>query len=165
MSEIHHANARDWIEQLRLEPHPEGGWYREWHRSSLMVRRDADGASRSGLTLIAYLLEAGAISRWHRVRGADEIWQYGAGASLELWRLPPAGGEAEALILGPWRIGASDPAPAHVIPAGWWQAARSLGPWSLVTCCVGPGFDFADFDLLRQQPGGPELEGASRQWL
>jgi predicted cupin superfamily sugar epimerase len=165
MSEAHLASASDWIEWLRLEPHPEGGWYREWHRSSLGVRRDADGASRSGLTLIAYLLEAGAISRWHRVRGGDEIWQYGAGASLRLWRLPPGGGEAEALILGPWQIGASDQAPAHVIPAGCWQAAHSLGPWSLVTCCVGPGFDFADFDLLREQPGGPDLAGALHQWL
>ncbi len=165
MSETHDASASSWIEQLRLEPHPEGGWYREWHRSSVGVRRDGDGASRCGLTLITYLLEAGAISRWHRVWGSDEIWQYAAGASLELWRLPPEGGQAEALLLGPWQLRPAEGRAAHVIPAGWWQAARSLGPWSLVTCCVGPGFDFADFDLLREQPGGAALEGASQAWL
>jgi predicted cupin superfamily sugar epimerase len=175
MPEAHPASAAAWIDQLALAPHPEGGWYRELHRSTEGVHRDGDAAPRCGLTLIAYLLEAGARSRWHRVRGSDEIWQHGAGAPLELWRLPPDGGEAQRLILGPWSGGmaaaapgereSADPQPVRVIAADWWQAARSLGAWSLVTCCVGPGFDFADFELLRDRPLASPLPGADPLWL
>jgi predicted cupin superfamily sugar epimerase len=170
MSDRRDGTAQDWIERLKLEPHPEGGWYRELYRSPFGVRRDGDGQSRSGLTVIVYLLEAGAISRWHRVRGSDEIWQYVAGANLQLWRLPPAGGEAEELTLGPWpawRPGQppAQASPVQVIAADWWQAARSHGDWSLVSCCVGPGFAFDDFDLLRNQPGGSNLPGALQPWL
>jgi predicted cupin superfamily sugar epimerase len=114
--------------------------------------------------VIVYLLEAGAISRWHRVRGADEVWQYGGGEPLQLWRLPPAGGVAEELTLGPWQAERPDQAPVQLIPAGWWQAARSHGAWTLVSCCVGPGFDFADFELLRDRPEGTGLPGAAPEW-
>jgi hypothetical protein len=165
MAEHCDATAQHWIERLGLERHPEGGWYREVHRSSVGVRREGDDQRRCGLTLIHYLLEAGACSRWHRVRDADEIWQYGGGAPLQLWRLPPTGGEAEALTLAAWQADQPQRASVQVIPAGWWQAARSQGEWTLVSCCVGPGFDFADFELLRDQPGGATLPGASPQWL
>ena len=96
MAERREATAQDWIERLGLEPHPEGGWYRELHRSPLTLRRDADGQARCGITLIVYLLEGGAISRWHRVQGADEIWHHGGGAPIGLLRLPPEGGEADS---------------------------------------------------------------------
>ncbi len=152
--------ARVLIERLGLAPHPEGGWYRELHRSMVAVERNGDGCRRSGLTLIAYLLEAGSCSRWHRVRGADEIWQHVAGAPLRLWRLPPQGGRSEALTLGPLSAEHPELSAVQVVPADWWQAARSLGGWSLVTCCVGPGFDFADFELLRERAEGAELPGA-----
>ena len=157
------AGARALIERLGLAPHPEGGWYRELHRSTVAVCRDGDGERRCGLTLIAFLLEAGSCSRWHRVRGADEIWQHVAGAPLRLWRLPPEGGRSEALTLGP--LGPLEPEPGEiravqVVPADWWQAARSLGDWSLVTCSVGPGFDFADFEMLRERSDGGDLPGA-----
>ena len=125
----------------------------------LTVQRDDDGAARRGLTLIAYLLEGGSCSRWHRVRGADEIWQHVAGAPLQLWRLPPGGGRQEVCDLGPLDPDQPSRLGVQVVPADWWQAARSLGAWSLVTCCVGPGFDFADFALLRDC-GGAALEGA-----
>ena len=148
------------IAALALTPHPEGGWYRELHRSTLEVRRDGDGAPRCGLTLIAYLLEGGSCSRWHRVRGADEIWQHVAGAPLQLWQLPPEGGCSEALTLGPLQPEQPTLSGAHVVPSDWWQAARSLGAWTLVTCCVGPGFDFADFELLRDRAAGAALPGA-----
>ena len=105
-----------------------------------------DGQARSALTVILFLLPAGAISRWHRVQGADESWHFIGGDPLELLQLPPAGGEAQASRLG---FDAADAAllPVVVVPSGWWQAARSLGAWSLVSCCVGPGFDFQDFEL------------------
>ena len=155
------------IEQLGLEPHPEGGWYREEHRSAITVCR-SDGAQRSALTLIWFLLTHSDISRWHRVRGADETWHHAGGDPLELWILPPEGGVARRCLVGP--LAAAPPAqanddqegprPVHVVPSGWWQAARCLGAWSLVTCCVGPGFDFQDFELLQHQPTAEHPPGA-----
>ena len=147
------------IGRFGLAPHPEGGWYRELHRSVSSVER-ADGERRSGLTAILFLLDAGAVSRWHRVRGADETWHFAAGDPLELLVLPPQTGLIERRRLGPVMIdgpahsASGDPmtAPLAVVPAGCWQAARSLGPWTLVSCCVGPGFEFADFCLLRDLP-------------
>lgn len=94
------TGARELIARLGLHPHPEGGWYRELHRSETTVQRHGDGRDRAGLTLIAYLLCRGERSRWHRVRNADEIWHHGAGAPLDLWCLPPEGGTARLLGLG-----------------------------------------------------------------
>jgi predicted cupin superfamily sugar epimerase len=151
------------IRRYRLTPHPEGGWYRELHRSPEPVSR-ADGQCRPALTTILFLLPQGEISRWHRVSGADESWHHAGGAPLELLCLPPNGGELHRLHLAtlpPLPVSPQQEMamPVAVVPAGWWQAARSLGDWSLVSCCVGPGFDFADFTLLRhlhpaQHPGG-----------
>ncbi|MFM7677008.1 MAG: cupin domain-containing protein [Synechococcus sp.] len=148
------------IERLALQPHPEGGWYRELHRSAIAVQRSADGAPREGLTVIVFLLQAGERSCWHRVLQADEVWHHGGGAPLQLWRLPPTGGVAEELRLGP--LAADDPQqqPLQLIPANWWQAARSLGAWSLSYCCVGPGFAFADFEMLDARPEDLRPAGA-----
>ena len=160
------ADPHALIKELALEPHPEGGWYREEHRSTITVCRN-DGAQRSALTLIWFLLTHGDISRWHRVRGADETWHHAGGDPLELWILPPEGGVARRCLVGPLAAPppqANDdqegPRPVHVVPSGWWQAARCLGAWSLVTCCVGPGFDFQDFDLLQHQPTAEHPPGA-----
>lgn len=152
-------NDHPLIERFGLLPHPEGGWYRELHRSPLRVRRP-DGDERAGLTAILFLLQAGEVSRWHRVTGADETWHFAGGDPLELLVLPAEDGPIQRHGLGPVTLlQAPDQAgrPAHqqplaVVPAGCWQAARSLGAWSLVSCCVGPGFDFSDFSLLRDLP-------------
>ena len=160
------------IERYGLVPHPEGGWYRELHRSSQAVVR-ADGEQRSGLTTILFLLEAAAVSRWHRVSGADETWHFAAGDPLELLVLPPADGPLQRHCLGTAGVGFADleansaewPEPLAVVPAGCWQAARSLGAWSLVSCCVGPGFDFADFTLLRELPTDQHPPGAWPEFL
>ncbi len=148
------------IDRLQLRPHPEGGWYRELHRGAGRVTRAGDGQPRAGLTVIAFLLVAGQVSRWHRVAGADETWHHAGGAPLDLWRLPPEGGRAELLLLGPLDAGGPEQAPLQIIPAGWWQAARSRGAWSLLHCCVGPGFDFADFSLMAQLPPQERPPGA-----
>jgi uncharacterized protein len=138
------------IARYQLTPHPEGGWYREVHRSTLQVTR-RDGQRRSALTQILFLLEAPAVSRWHRVSQADETWQFIGGDPLELLCLPAAGGTPTITRLG---FNLSDPAlqPLAVVPADCWQAARCLGDWSLVSCGVGPGFSFSDFSLLADQP-------------
>ena len=88
------------IARLGLQPHPEGGWFRELYRAEGAVQRQWDGQQRSGLTLIVYLLQRGERSRWHRVRGSDEIWLHAGGAPLDLWALPPEGGQARLLGLG-----------------------------------------------------------------
>ena len=122
------------IEKLGLAPHPEGGWYRQtWAGPDLYGR--ASG------TAILFLLKAGERSHWHRV-DADEIWIWNAGAPLLL-----SLGETVArdIRMGPDVLG-EDQAQA-VVPAGHWQAARSLGAWSLVTCTVSPGFRFEGFEL------------------
>jgi predicted cupin superfamily sugar epimerase len=167
-----HDAAQTVIDQLGLRPHPEGGWYREEHRSAISVHRP-DGAERSALTLIWFLLQAPEISRWHRVLGADETWHHAGGHPLELWVLPPEGGEARPHLLGPLdapvaggaATGLDGARPVQVVPADWWQAARCLGPWSLVTCCVGPGFDFQDFQLLHALPASAHPPGALGELL
>jgi uncharacterized protein len=129
------------IAKLGLQPHPEGGWYREtW--------RGPDVGGRASGTAILFLLKAGERSHWHRV-DADEIWLWHAGAPLVL-----SMGEASAREhrLGPDVL--ADEAVQVVVPAGWWQAARSLGDWSLVSCTVSPGFRFEGFELA---PTGWEL--------
>ena len=141
------------IARLDLKPHPEGGWYREIHRSPIKVKRP-DGALRNGLTVILFLLGNGEASRWHRVSGADEVWAHAGGDPLELSCLPPQGGPTSQFVIG------ADHQPLAVVPAGHWQAARCLGTWSLVSCCVGPGFDFADFALLADLPSQDHPAGA-----
>lgn len=161
------------IARFALQPHPEGGWYRELHRSAGQVCRSDDGRQRAGLTVIVFLLTEGQLSRWHRVAGADEVWHHAGGAALDLWRLPPQGGTAERLPLGPLAsaeaaaelAGDPEPGPLQVVPAGWWQAARSRGPWSLLHCCVGPGFAFEDFRLMADLPPAERPAGADPAWL
>lgn len=157
------------IRHYRLEPHPEGGWYRELHRSREPVSR-SDGERRPGLTTILFLLPRGEISRWHRVCRADESWHHAGGAPLELLCLPPDGGALQrqrlsALAPPPQDLPEPMATPVAIVPAGWWQAARSLGAWSLVSCCVGPGFDFADFTLLRDLPARQHPAGALADFL
>lgn len=127
-------SAAEIIERLGLQPHPEGGWYRQTWVGPLV------GGRASG-TAILFLLQAGERSHWHRV-DADEIWLWHAGASLVL-----AMGERAAteVRLGPKVLGGE--VVQLVVPAGWWQAARPLGEWVLVSCTVSPGFRFEGFEL------------------
>jgi uncharacterized protein len=130
------------IERLQLKPHPEGGWFREIHRAREQVMT-ARGA-RSALTTIYYLLEQGQISRWHVVQ-SDEVWHFYAGAPLELLTYEPQSRALRPAVLG---SASSAQEPVGIVPAGTWQAARSLGLYSLVGCNVGPGFDFEDFHFV-----------------
>lgn len=142
----HDDEAGRIIRHLRLEPHPEGGWFRETFRDLGM-----DGV-RAHSTAIYFLLMQGEFSHWHRVDAA-ETWHFYRGAPLRL------------------SIAAGDMAPAHhilgndldsaqhpqlVVPAGAWQAARTLGPYTLVGCTVAPGFEFSTFELAPPdfEPGG-----------
>jgi hypothetical protein len=130
--------ASDIIARLELKPHPEGGHYRETFRDS---RSDADGRSRS--TAIYFLLARGERSHWHRF-DATELWHWHAGAPLKL-EISKAPGAIESVTLG-CDLSAGE-RPQAVVPAHAWQAAQSLGDWTLVGCTVTPGFDFKTFEL------------------
>ena len=122
------------IARLALQPHPEGGWYRQtWIGPEV--------AGRASGTAILFLLQAGEVSHWHRV-DADEIWLWHAGAPLTL---SIGQDRASHHQLGPDVLAGE--APQIVVPAGHWQAARSLGAYTLVSCTVSPGFRFAGFEL------------------
>ena len=128
--------ARRLIDALRLEPHPEGGHYRQtW--------AGPDRGGRASGTAILFLLSAGERSHWHRV-DADEIWLFHAGAPLTL-SVAEGDGPATDHRLGPDVLHGEHP--QIVVPAQAWQAARSTGDWSLVSCTVSPGFTFDGFEL------------------
>jgi uncharacterized protein len=132
------------IATLDLRPHPEGGRFAQIHRSTSLVQPLDERPQRAALTAIYYLLVAGELSRWHRV-ASDESWHHCEGAPLELLTLDAPLQTLSRLVLGPID---SHARPVRVVPGGQWQAARSLGEYTLVACTVGPGFDYADFLLL-----------------
>ena len=129
--------AKQLIEALGLQRHPEGGWYRETWRAAA-----PEGARAAG-TAIYYLLEAGDVSHWHRVDAA-EIWHFYVGGPLSL-TLSPNGHDAEAHVLGPEVLAGQRP--QLLVPPHWWQCATSLGAFTLVGCTVSPGFEFAGFEM------------------
>ena len=142
--------AAQLIEQLGLQPHPEGGHYREVFRSPQAVRTDDARGPRSALTTIDFLLLRGQFSAWHRV-ASDEVWHLLEGGPLRLWLMAPGGGRCEHVDLAPVSAGSR---PRHTVPAGWWQAAEPLAEFAYVGATVGPGFDFADFSFLRADDHG-----------
>jgi predicted cupin superfamily sugar epimerase len=131
-------SASDVIRLLDLKPHPEGGHFREMFRDA----RQVDGG-RAASTAIYFLLARGERSHWHRV-DAVEIWHWHAGAPLEL-EIADESGRIERIRLGSDL--AAGERPQGVVPALAWQAARSLGDWTLVGCTVAPGFEFSGFEL------------------
>jgi uncharacterized protein len=140
--------ARTLIATLGLVPHPEGGYYGELHRSKTEVVPTDGRGTRPALTTIFFLLPAGVASRWHRVR-SDEVWHFYEGDPLDLWMAAPNIERVEQRRLGPLD---TSQRPVWTVPANWWQAARSTGAYTLVGCTVGPGFDFKDFALARDEP-------------
>jgi predicted cupin superfamily sugar epimerase len=129
------ARAAELIEQLRLEPHPEGGFYRQVFKSARPVLPD-----RSALTAIYFLLPEGGISRWHRVT-SDELWTHLEGSPLLLRTFD--GTSVRVQRLTPSSIGDA--------PANEWQCAETEGGYALVACFVAPGFEFEDFSLLEDE--------------
>lgn len=129
--------ADEIISRLNLAPHPEGGFYRQTFQS------DAARGARPAGTAILFLLRDGGSSHWHRV-DADELWFWHAGAPLILSTSATDEGPAQDHVLGPDLT-------AHVfqglVPRDHWQAARTTGDWTLVSCTVSPGFQFDGFTL------------------
>src|SRR5579872_4697493 len=128
--------AADIVRLLDLKPHPEGGHFRETFRDSKPI------GGRAASTAIFFLLARGERSHWHRV-DAVEVWHHYAGAPLAL---SIDDGTATRVL----RLGSDLPAgemPQASVPAHAWQAAESLGDWTLCGCTVAPGFEFSGFEL------------------
>lgn len=128
--------ADDIIKTLGLAPHPEGGHYRQtWV---------AENDGRPSGTCIYFLLKDGEVSHWHKV-DASEIWLYHSGAPLILSTSASDAGPAADRTLGPDLAQGQEP--QLIVPVDHWQAARTTGDWTLVSCTVSPGFQFAGFEL------------------
>jgi len=140
------VSASELVARFALEPHPEGGWYREVFRSATLLQTSR--GPRAALTSIYFLLERHQHSRWHVVT-SDETWHHAGGAPLELLVYAPGTGKFQRRVLGPPCDGQE---PLGVVHAGEWQAARSLGDYSLLSCDVAPGFDFEDFSFVSSLP-------------
>lgn len=136
-------DADEVIARFGLEPHPEGGHYRETFRAQ------APMGGRGAVSAIYYLLRAGENSAWHRI-DAVEIWHHYAGASLRL-SLCSDGLKVTERLLGT----VAEAEPHLVVPTGCWQSAVSLGDWTLVGCTVAPAFEFSGFEFAPKgwQPG------------
>jgi predicted cupin superfamily sugar epimerase len=140
--------ASELINLLDLEPHLEGGYFREVFRSPNLVQLPDDQEKRRALTTIYFLLVADEHSCWHRVIN-DEVWHYYEGAALELFWTEQGTKECTRCIVG--EVGGLS-RPVAVVPGGCWQMARTTGEYTLVGCTVGPGFEYEDFRLLKDVP-------------
>ncbi len=134
--------AEDVVRRLDMQPHPEGGWYRETFRDQASI------AGRARSTAIYYLLARGQRSHWHRV-DAVETWHFYAGDALSLF-MSHDGETVSEHRLGPDLMRGHRP--QIVIPQGVWQAAEPHGAdgpsgWTLTGCTVAPGFEFAGFEM------------------
>lgn len=125
------------IAMFGLEPHPEGGFYRQSYLDA------AESGGRGASTAIYFLLPAGTRSHWHRI-DATEVWHFYAGAPLRL-DTAAEGGPIHSIVLGAGLLAGERP--QGVVPPFVWQAAESLGDWTLVGCTVAPAFRFEGFEL------------------
>ena len=154
--------ALELVEQLGLQPHPEGGFFAEIFRSGDGVQ-PAAGATRSAMTSIDFLLVRGQCSAWHRV-DADEAWHLLEGGPLRLWLMPPSLDAVQEVVLD--TAGPHGRRPRHVVPAQWWQAAEPLGDFAYVGATVAPGFEFSGFAFGRHDADLREaLPGALQRLL
>lgn len=137
--------SEELIRLLQLIPHPEGGYYREVYRSADTVISTKGGDVRNAVTDIYFLLTADKPSRFHRVVH-DEIWNYYEGDPVEILEINPDTLEFSSTVLGCRR---SVIRYKHFIKSNTWQAARTIGDYSLAGCTVAPGFDYSDLKFLK----------------
>lgn len=140
-------SAADWINQLNLEPHPEGGFYKEVLRSQQYVSRVDSNVVRHACTAIYYLLEGKDYSGFHRIK-SDEIWFFHKGVSLYI-HIIGENGEHQVRELSDLSTGNL----SLLVPAGLWFAAEipSKADYALVSCAVAPGFEFSEFEMARKE--------------
>jgi uncharacterized protein len=145
-------NAAYFIDALNLQPHPEGGWFKETYRSEEVILQNhlpgRFSGSRSFSTAIYFLLEGKSFSAFHRIR-SDELWHFYYGSVISIYVIMPDG-DSQIIKLGQ-DIQAGERMQA-VVQAGCWFASEvtDAGSFSLAGCTVAPGFDFADFKLANR---------------
>jgi len=152
-------DAKYWVNQLNLLNHPEGGYYKEMFRSNGVFTPTEIGKNRNYITSIYFLIEAGNVSHFHSIK-QDELWYYHAGDPLSVYIINDEG-KLDVLNIGP------NPEQGEVlqavVPANTIFGSKSSGDFSLVSCVVAPGFDFADFklhhkaELLQKYPQHREI--------
>jgi uncharacterized protein len=133
------------IESLQLEPHPEGGFYREMHRASSLVK-EANGRSKNAYSSIYYLLSGNDFSAWHRIQ-SDETWFFHLGCDIAIHYFD------DQAMLKTVQIGLGSMQFQVTIPAGTWFAAKPVrtDAFCLVSCVVGPAFTFTEFEMGKRQ--------------
>jgi uncharacterized protein len=143
-------NARYWIEELKLAPHPEGGHFRQTYKSDLTIpAKPCLMAQRTASTGIYFLVEGENFSAFHRLR-SDEMWRFYAGSPLHI-EIIASDGAYSNVVLG------SDPEDGQVfqavVSAGCWFASHVADwkGWALVGCTVAPGFEFEDFEMAKRR--------------
>ncbi len=146
-------DARYWIDKLKLETHPEGGYFRQTYKADLMLAEAALPAGfagdRAASTAIYFLLEGENFSAFHRLR-SDEVWHFYAGEALVVHVIEPAG-KCLRILLG--RDLEAGQVLQAVVPAGCWFASHVADwkSWALVGCAVAPGFEFEDFEMGKRE--------------
>lgn len=128
--------AKEWIGELGLEPHPEGGWFRRVYESALKLE-----GGRPAMTSIYYLLEGGDFSALHRLK-SDEQWHFYAGSPITIHELEPDGSIRETTL--------GEGVFQYTVAAGNLFGATVDGDYALAGCSVVPGFDFAEFEMPPQ---------------
>jgi predicted cupin superfamily sugar epimerase len=139
-------DAKYWVNELKLLKHPEGGYYKEVYRSNKSFIPNEIGENRNYITSIYFLIEEGNVSHFHSIK-QDELWYYHAGDPLSVYIIT-SNGALECIKIGP------NPEKGEVlqaiVPANCIFGSKSSGKYSLVSCVVAPGFDFADFKLYNK---------------
>lgn len=159
-----HPCARKLIDRFGLLSHPEGGYFRENYRAPARVTSSSHNRDRSAFTSIYFLLDGSQYSAWHRV-ASDESWFFHTGTDLEIMTLKSAYDTSEKSYLTE-TIGPNSDRFELTVPAGTWFAAKPADPsgFTLVSCVVGPGFEFEDFELATQAQLAQEGYAERQDW-
>ncbi|MEP2025603.1 MAG: cupin domain-containing protein [Reichenbachiella sp.] len=138
-----------WVDRLALEPHPEGGFFKETYRSPISTSFEGFSSDRNVSTGIYFLLTSENFSAFHKIK-SDEMWHFYAGDSLSIFTIH-ADGRLEEIRLG-LDLGNGEK-PQAVVPANCWFASkvREGGSYGLAGCTVAPGFDFEDFEMAERE--------------
>jgi predicted cupin superfamily sugar epimerase len=145
------------IEALNLLPHPEGGFYKETHRSNIAIRSSLHAREKSAYTAIYYLLGGKDFSSWHRIQ-SDETWFFHSGCDVSIYFFD----DHKLLKIMP--LGMASKNLQFTIPANTWFAAKPKdeASFSLVSCAVGPGFEFNDFEIGNRNALLAEFGGSTQ---
>ncbi|MET3978131.1 putative cupin superfamily sugar epimerase [Mucilaginibacter sp. UYP25] len=140
------ANAQYWIDHLNLQPHPEGGYYKEVFRSVNEVSKAGSADLKQGCTSIYYLLEGRDFSGFHRLT-SDELWYFHKGSPLHIHVLE-TDGTHRTIQLSDTDTGNLQ---AVIAPNTWFAAEIPTATgFALMSCAVAPGFDFAEFEMAKK---------------